>query len=133
MFNKIVNGLGIKSNPKINVQTIYFLLNKIKTLYTKLNLLKKKKIIHSHSSNAEITKYFPFVIFAGLMLLNTKYRKRNEFNKNEFFRTFGLDTAMLHCYKVNNKELEKMMGLLENQIKNLEFRYQGKLRRQPIK
>jgi len=36
------------------------------------------------------------------------------------------------CYKATNKEIEKMTANLESKIKNLEFKYHGKLRRQPI-
>jgi SpoVK/Ycf46/Vps4 family AAA+-type ATPase len=43
-----------------------------------------------------------------------------------------LTKSKLYCYSASNKELEKMMNSLDREIKNLEFKYQGKLRRQPI-
>lgn len=61
----------------------------------------------------DLFKIIQFSIMSGILLLEKEKR--------------------LYCYKATNKELEKMMNNLENQIKNLEFRYHGKLRRQPIK
>jgi hypothetical protein len=44
-----------------------------------------------------------------------------------------LYTKKLRCYAANNKELDKVMGFLDREIKNLEFKYHGKIRRQPIR
>lgn len=133
MFNKIFNGLGLKGDSNKNYRYLNLMFKKLYNIKSKLNFLKKKKFNTKQNSNPELTKYFPFMVCAGLLLLNSKNRKYNFNDHNNIFKSLGLDLPLLHCYKVNNKEIEKMMGLLENQIKNLEFRYQGKLRRQPIK
>ncbi len=45
---------------------------------------------------------------------------------------FPLKQTKLNCYKATNKEIEKVLNSLDTQIKNLEFKYHGKLRRTPI-
>lgn len=131
MFNKYLNGLGIRL--KRNLQTIHqkFLLHKRNLLRTKLNFLKRLNAPRIPNERINLSKYFPFAICTGLFLLNSKNTKENESKQNKLFNFFNFPS--IHCYKINNRELEKMMSLLENSIKNLEFRYQGKLRRQPIK
>ena len=56
---------------------------------------------------------------------------------NKIYCLFGLFTIMIYnkvsCFPASDKELEKIRGNLEKEIKNLEFKYQGKLRRQPVK
>jgi hypothetical protein len=58
-------------------------------------------------------------------------------NLSKIYCLFGLFTIMayqkINCYPASDKEIEKIRTNLENQIKNLEFKYHGKLRRQPIK
>jgi hypothetical protein len=86
-------------------------LNSLQLKYSKirnnLKLIKK-------SNKINFVKFFPIAIYGGLLFLEKQ--KKNMF-----------------CYKASNKELDKMTANLENQIKNLEFKYHGKLRRQPIK
>jgi hypothetical protein len=138
MFKNFFNHFRITSSS-FNNTPLENLLRKLNLLKNKLSLLKRKKgskqnkQYKQNNSNTELTKYFPFAICTGLMLLNSKINYEKKFNANEIFRAFKLESPLMYCYKVNNKELEKMMGLLETQIKNLEFRYQGKLRRQPVK
>ncbi len=56
---------------------------------------------------------------------------------SKIYCLFGLFTIVayqkINCYPASDKEIEKIRTNLENQIKNLEFKYHGKLRRQPIK
>jgi len=135
MFKKIFNHLRINSSS-LNIPPLESLLRKLNLLKNKLSLMKRKKAYKKTRQvdpNMELAKYFPFAICTGLMLLNSKFNHDKNFKADKIFRAFKLESPMIHCYKVNNKELEKMMGLLETQIKNLEFRYQGKLRRQPVK
>lgn len=69
-------------------------------------------------------KYFYSTISEGL-------------NYQKLYSLFGLLTIMIYkklsCYPASDKELDKVRSNLENQIKSLEFKYQGKLRRQPVK
>jgi hypothetical protein len=72
-----------------------------------LKLIKRIKKIN-------FVKFLPIGLYLTVIFLETQ--KKNMF-----------------CFKASNKELEKMTSNIENQIKNLEFKYHGKLRRQPIK
>ena len=134
MFKNFFNHLRINSLP-LNITPLESLLRKLNLLKNKLSLMKWKKGYKKKQvdPNMELAKYFPFAICTGLILLNSKSKYEKNFNADKIFRAFKLESPMMYCYKINNKELEKMMGLLETQIKNLEFRYQGKLRRQPVK
>lgn len=92
----------------------------IEKLRLKLNTLLKNSIISKikkdnfHRRNKlDYVKFIPFSMM-GLMAILEKEK-------------------IMNCYKASNKELEKIMNNLETQIKNLEFRHHGKLRRQPIK
>jgi hypothetical protein len=83
---------------------------------------------------------------------NQEYKKREEDKQNfnfsqssisqginfpKLYSLFGLLAIIIYkkisCYPANDKEIEKVRNNLENQIKSLEFKYQGKLRRQPVK
>jgi hypothetical protein len=87
-----------------------FVCNKIKTFFN--NAKNRTKFIFSiKKSKFELYSLFPF--FVGIYIFSN--------SKN------------LLCYKASNKELDKIMNSLENHIKNLEFKYQGKLNRQPIR
>ena len=59
-------------------------------------------------------KYFVFLVFCSIY---TSYQK----NKR------------LYCYQANDKEINKMKSIIEKEIDNLEFKYQGNIRRQPVK
>lgn len=62
------------------------------------------------------------------------YNDGHRFGHLLFFGLFAmLTTKGSLCYKASNKQLDAIMTRLDNEIKNLEFRYEGKLRRQPIK
>lgn len=56
---------------------------------------------------------------------------------SKIYCLFGLFTIFAYkkikCYPASDKEIDKIRTNLENEIKSLEFKYQGKLRRQPIK
>ena len=87
---------------------------KIKIKFYLLFKFISKKEIDLKSLN--ILKFIPFSICTGLILLNNKTEENT-----------------LLCFKASNKELEKVLNNLETQIKNLEFKYHGKMRRQAIK
>jgi hypothetical protein len=67
--------------------------------------------------------------FNSTISLNIDYTK--------LYGLFGLLTLMVYkkiwCYPATDTHLEKVRNGLEKDIKTLEFKYQGKLRRQPIK
>ena len=93
---------------------------KIEKLKSKLNSFLNNSIFSNMKKNSflrrnklDYVKFIPFSMM-GLMAILEKEK-------------------IMNCYKASNKELEKIMNNLENQIKNLEFRHHGKLRRQPIK
>lgn len=77
--------------------------------------------------------------------INENEREYNNDNKNNFnYKIFlGIIPFFLYlsytknkksfCFKANNKELERVSNLIETEIRNLEFKYEGKLRREPIK
>jgi hypothetical protein len=87
-------------------------INKTKQFVTNArNYISKKSFIrkNSHYNKFDIYSLLPFVI--GMYLYTKK----------------------LSCYSVSNKELDKVMNFLDKEIKNLEFKHQGKIKRQPIR
>jgi len=116
MFGKIrkTNFFNFKAIENIKFE-LFNLKKKISSFKDKINKKLNMGVYSSHSNKKtyEFIKILPFSVISGIILLEKEKR--------------------LYCFKANNKELDKMMSNLENQIKNLEFRYHGKLRRQPIK
>jgi chaperonin cofactor prefoldin len=104
-FKSIKNLQSQFSNIKTKISSLKDRINKKLNLGTYSSYINKKTF--------DFLKILPFSIISGIILLEKEKR--------------------LYCFKASNKELDKMMNNLENQIKNLEFRYHGKLRRQPIK
>jgi uncharacterized protein YsxB (DUF464 family) len=87
------------------------ILNKAKEIFF------KARNIFNHKKISKNLKKHKFDIYSLLPLVIGMY----------------LYTKKLNCYQANNKELDKVMNYLEREIKNLEFKYQGKIRRQPIR
>lgn len=110
-----------------------FHFHKCYTYYLKYN---KKIQFYIESFRTKIMK---FRIKLNNIGKNYKKRKPSNFSKFHFSGILGMMIFLervkkqMFCYKASNKELEKLMNSLESQIKNLEFKYHGKLRRQPIK
>jgi hypothetical protein len=91
--------------------------------------------------NVSITQKARHLFLKTRNFLSHKNLFRKNFNKHKFdiysllplLIGMYLFTKKLHCYQANNKELDKVMNFLDREIKNLEFKYQGKIRRQPIR
>jgi len=78
-------------------------------------------------------------------LIKYKFRKDRKFNNKDtnfddlwkvvplFFLISFIEFKKIYCYKATNKELDRVRNLIEEEIKNLEFRYKGLLKREPIK
>ena len=98
--------------------------NKFK-IFDKNEILNKTKQIFINAKN----------------FLNRRHLIRKTFRKNKFdihsllplVIGMYLYTKKMYCYSANNKELDKVMNFLDREIKNLEFKYQGKIKRQPIR
>jgi hypothetical protein len=94
-------------------------------IFDKTHFLNKTKQVYINARN----------------FLNKKHFIRINFNKPKFdiysllplVIGMYLYTKKLSCYTANNKELDKVMNYLDKEIKNLEFKYQGKISRQPIR
>ncbi len=84
--------------------------------------------------------------FNSLVLKSKKNKDDRNYNRNSPFESDHLLKALpfflllsflefkkIHCYKASNKELDRVRNLIEDEIKNLEFKYKGLLRREPIK
>lgn len=50
-----------------------------------------------------------------------------------FFLFTCVEFKKVFCYKASNKELDRVKYLIEEEIKNLEFRYKGTIKREPLK
>ncbi len=93
------------------------------------------------SDNTNIVNKVKQIFCKARNILSHKHLFRKNFNKHKFdiysllplLIGMYLFTKKLHCYQANNKELDKVMNFLDREIKNLEFKYQGKIRRQPIR
>jgi hypothetical protein len=116
---KRINKNSLLNFSKNCVSTLNHFKSKIEKLRSKLSSLINnstcniKKNSFLRRNKLEYVKFIPFSMM-GLMAILEKEK-------------------IMNCYKASNKELDKIMNNLENQIKNLEFRHHGKLRRQPIK
>ncbi len=84
-----------------------------------------------------------FAYFFKIKPPKSKYNFKNQFfnfakqnipilSSLGFISFFSLNNVAL-CYHISDKEIDKLRLSVENQIKNLEFKYQGKLRHQNIK
>lgn len=102
--NEFVKNFKLHNNSNI--------LNKAKQIFFKArNFISYKKIISKNFKKSKFDIYSLLPLVIGMYLFNKK----------------------LNCYQANNKELDKVMNFLDREIKNLEFKYQGKIKRQPIR
>ncbi len=95
--------------------------NQIKFFFTKKN---KENNNNNNNNNNE----------------NPEDNIKNKFNINDLLKIFSFlllisfnENKKMFCYKASNKELERASNTIENDIKNLEFKYGGTLKREPIK
>jgi hypothetical protein len=65
---------------------------------------------------------------------------KNKFNIKDLLKILPFlllisfnENKKIFCFKATNKELERASNTIENDIKNLEFKYGGTLKREPIK
>lgn len=94
---------GIKNEKFLNLKHLF-------SLYT------KKKIIQNQSNfQSNTLQRIKFTLPMIAFLYFSKY------NCNK-----------IQCFKAKNKEIDKILNNLEEKIKNLEFKYAGKLQRQNI-
>ena len=112
--------------------------------YIKSFLMTSKPTIHSNNCESRPLFLMGNYISRQKTIKNEDY-KYNFYNSNiseglnfnKIYCLFGLFSLMIYkkisCYPASDKELEKIRSNLEREIKNLEFKYEGKLRRQPIK
>ena len=93
-------------------------------------ILIKKIIDNSKKKEYEINK-----IETNRKLLEEKFKKSLGIIGNDIVenKINNIDEKEIKETEINNKELEKFKNNLETQIKDLEFKYQGLLRRQPLK
>jgi len=74
----------------------------------------------------------------GFLKNNFTFKSNQNFSFKQAISTLGfvsffsLNNVAL-CHNISDKEIDKMRNNLEEQIKNLEFKYQGKLKRQNVK
>lgn len=127
MYKRIVNNRRlfhaqfdnlVKTNPffKTFFEKLKLMNNQFKTQFSK-RIEKLRRFMMKTEKNSKINRILPFCLCAGMLL----------FERQKEYR------SRVICYKATNKELDKVMANLEAKIKNLEFKYHGKLRRQPIK
>ncbi len=71
---------------------------------------------------------------------NRDERRNNNINMDDILKVFPiflllsfLELKKSFCYKATNKELDRVKNLIETYIKDLEFRYKGLIKREPIK
>ena len=102
------------------------IINKYKNFKNKIIDINKFNNSHNRRNNfGNIKHILTFSLISIILMTKYKISNSERNNSGQFNKLF--------CYKATNKELEKLMSNLENQIKNLEFKYHGKMRRQPIK
>ncbi len=81
-----------------------------------------------------------------LSLHKNKDRDDRDYNRNRDFYSDNILKVLpvflllsflkfkkIYCYKASNKELDRIRKLIEEEIKDLEFKYKGLLKREPIK
>lgn len=77
------------------------------------------------------------VSLISYLIIQANQEKQNQFN---FFKKFlitfnemlSLENQKLLCFKTEDKEIRRVKEIINDQIKDLEFKYQGSLRRQNI-